>query len=99
MHYFVTIVNNVTPGNAVNLLGMAITSDSFLVSQLVENASLFLGGQKISYSKGVVLVKLIKYRIKLYRYVSNLDQPFVVTESNFKDRHPLINDAFHNCQQ
>ena len=22
-----------------------------------------------------------------------------VTESNFQDRHPLINDAFHSCQQ
>ena len=22
-----------------------------------------------------------------------------VTESNFQDRHPLINDAFYNCQQ
>ena len=22
-----------------------------------------------------------------------------VTESNFKHRHPLINDAFHDCQQ
>ena len=21
------------------------------------------------------------------------------TESNFKDRHPFIKDAFHNCQQ
>ena len=51
----------------------------------------------IGYNKGVVLVNLfVKYRIKLSYYVLNL--PFV-TESNFKDRHPLINDAFRNCQQ
>ena len=35
MQYFVTIVYNVTSGNAINLLGMAITSDSFLVSKQV----------------------------------------------------------------
>ena len=49
----------------------------------------FFGRQIVSYNKGVVLVNLIKYRIKLSYYVSNL--PFVI-ESNFKDRHPLIND-------
>ena len=35
MHYFVTIVYNVTSGNAINLLGMAIVPDSFLVSKEV----------------------------------------------------------------
>ena len=35
MHYVVTIVYNVTSGNAINLLGMAIASDSFLVSEQV----------------------------------------------------------------
>ena len=35
MHYFVTIVYNVTSGNAINLLGTAIVSDSFLVSKQV----------------------------------------------------------------
>ena len=52
---------------------------------------LFYGRQIISYNKGVV-----KYRIKLSYYVPNL--PFV-TESNLINRSPLINDAFHNCQQ
>ena len=32
MHYFIAIVYNVTSGNATNLLGTAIPSDSFLVS-------------------------------------------------------------------
>ena len=35
MHYFVTIVYNITSGNAIYLLGMAIASDSFLVSKQV----------------------------------------------------------------
>ena len=35
MHYFVAIVYNVTSGNAINLLGTAITSDSALVSKQV----------------------------------------------------------------
>ena len=35
MHYFVTIVYNVTSGNAINLLGTATASDSFLVSKQV----------------------------------------------------------------
>ena len=35
MHYLVTIVYSVTPGNAVNLLDTAIASDSFLVSKQV----------------------------------------------------------------
>ena len=30
MHYFVGIVYNVTSGNAINVLGTAIASDSFL---------------------------------------------------------------------
>ena len=34
MHYFVTIVYNVTSGNAINLLGTAIASDSFLDRQI-----------------------------------------------------------------
>ena len=35
MRYFVTIVYNVTSGNAIKLLGTAIASDSFLVSEQV----------------------------------------------------------------
>ena len=35
MNYFVTIVCNVTSGNAINPLGTAIASDSFLVSKQV----------------------------------------------------------------
>ena len=35
MHYFVTIVYNITSGNTINLLGMTIVSDSFLVSKQV----------------------------------------------------------------
>ena len=35
MHYFVTIVYDVTSGNAFNLLGTEIASDSFLVSKQV----------------------------------------------------------------
>ena len=35
MHYFVTIVYNVTSGSTINLLSMAIASDSFLASKQV----------------------------------------------------------------
>ena len=35
MHNFVTIIYNVTSENAINLLGTAIASDSFLVSKQV----------------------------------------------------------------
>ena len=35
MRYFVTIVYNITSGNAINLLGTAIASDSLLVSKQV----------------------------------------------------------------
>ena len=66
MHYFVTIVYNVTSGNAINLLGTAIASDSFLVSKQVLRCQrddwtcyFFFGRQIISYNKGVVLVSLL----------------------------------------
>ena len=55
---------------------------------------LFFGRQIISYNKVVILVNLLSILNKTVL----LDLPFV-TESNFKNRHPLINDAFHNCQQ
>ena len=42
------------------------------------------------------MVNLLNIELNCPNYVSNL--PFV-TESNFKDRHPFINDEFHNCQQ
>ena len=35
MHYFVTIIYNVTSGNSINLLSTAIASDSFLASKQV----------------------------------------------------------------
>ena len=35
MHYFVTIIYNVTSGNTINLWSMAIASDSFLGSRQV----------------------------------------------------------------
>ena len=35
MHYFVTIVYNVRSENAINLLGLTIVSNSFLVSKQV----------------------------------------------------------------
>ena len=44
MHYFVTIVYNVTSGNAINLLGTAITSGlktSFEMSKGQLNVSFF----------------------------------------------------------
>ena len=65
---------------------------SFEMSEGRLNVSLFFGRQIISYNKAVVLANLLSIEY----YVSNL--PFV-TESSFKDRHPLINDAFSNCQQ
>ena len=49
--------------------------------------------QIISYNKGVALVNLLSIESNCLHFVSKL--PFV-TESNF---NPLVNDAFHNCQQ
>ena len=67
MHYFGTIVYNVTSRNAINLLGTAIASDSFLVSKQVLTCQrddwtchFFFGRQIISYKKGIVLVNLLR---------------------------------------
>ena len=63
MHYFVTILYNVTSGSATNLLGTAITSYSFLVSKQVLRCQRddwtchYFFGDK--YNKGVVLVNLL----------------------------------------
>ena len=61
------------------------------------NVSLFLWKTSNYLQQRCSSGQFIQYQIKLSYYVSNV--PFV-TEINFKDRHPLINDAFHNnCQQ
>ena len=67
MHYFVTIVYSLTSGNAMNVLGTAIASDSFLVSKQDLGCQrddwtchFFFGRQIISYNKGVVLVSLLR---------------------------------------
>ena len=66
MHYFITIIYNVTSGNTINLLSMAIASDSFLASKQILRCQMddrtchfFFGRQIISNSKGVVLVNLL----------------------------------------
>ena len=72
MHYFVTIVYSVTSGNAMNVLGTAITSDSFLVSKqdlrcqrndwrchFLLEVSFFIGRQIISNNKSEALVNLL----------------------------------------
>ena len=66
MHYFIAIIYNTTSGNAINVLGMAIASDSFLVSKQVLRCQrddsmchFFSGRQIISYNKAVVLVNLL----------------------------------------
>ena len=69
MHYFVTIVYNVTLGNAFNFLGYGNRisfsfglKTSFEMSEGRLNMSFFSRKQIISYSKGIVLVNLLRIR-------------------------------------
>ena len=52
---------------------------------------LIFGQQSVNPSRESISILSSKY--KRFSFVHP------VTEGNFKDRHPLINDAFHNCQQ
>ena len=66
MHYSLTIIYNVTSGNAINLLATAIASVSVLVSNkfrdvlgTTERVMFFSGRQIISHNKGLVLLNLV----------------------------------------